>query len=290
MMTRARTAWFFALPAFVLVAVVVVFPIVHALALSLFEFNIKSDAWRFVGLGQFAVLLREPRTWQALGVTVLFTVVSVSLEFLLGLGLAMLLHRALVGRGLIRAAGLIPWAIPTVVSGFLWQFIFNDAYGPANDLLRRSGVIASDIVWLGKPGWAMAALVVADVWKTTPFVAILILAGLQGISTEVYESAAMDGAGAWRRFWHITLPMVRPAILVALLFRTLDAFRIFDLVFVMTGGGPGNSTETLSVLTYKTLFRSGDFGMGSALAVFTSICVALIAAAYVLGLRRAQRS
>jgi ABC-type sugar transport system permease subunit len=287
-MQQSRLGWLYCLPALVVVAGVAFVPILHAIWLSLLDYDIKTDVARFAGWGNYRALAQEPRAWQALRVTVFFTGVSVLLEFLLGLGLALLLHRARIGRGFIRAAGLLPWAIPTVVSGMLWKFIFNDQYGAANDLLMRFGLIGEYQPWLGTAAGAFTAIIMADVWKTTPFVAILILAGLQNITHEVYESAAIDGAGRWRQFWHITLPLLRPAILVSLLFRTLDAFRIFDLVFVLTGGGPGNATETLSVYTYKTLFTFGDFGYGSALAVFTAACVAVISAGYVIGLRKAQ--
>lgn len=287
-MKKVSHAYLLCLPAFLLVAGIALFPILYAVYLSFFEISIRSFDPQFAGFDHYRHLLTDKRVWGALGVTCFFTAVSVAMEFFLGLGLALLLHRALFGRGLIRAVGLLPWAIPTVVSAMLWQFIFNDQYGAANDLFTRFGLIRESHSWLGTSGGALSAIVIADVWKTTPFVALLILAGLQNISEEMLESASLDGAGSWQKFWYINLPILKPVILVTLLFRTLDAFRIFDLVYVLTGGGPGNATETLSVYTYKTLFSFGNFGYGSALAVFTAVCVGFISLIYVVGLRKAQ--
>jgi multiple sugar transport system permease protein len=201
----------------------------------------------------------------------------VTFDLVLGLALAVLLQRS---GGLFRAAMLLPWAVPTAVSARLWAWLFNADYG----LLHR---LLPGIDWLGSPGTALHAAVLLDVWKTTPFVALLLLAGLQSIPEDVFRAARVDGAGRARTFVSITLPLLKPALLVAVLFRSLDAFRVFDAIYVLTEGGPGNSTETLSIYAYKTLLRAGDFGYGSALAVATFACVVCIGLAFGRSLRSA---
>ena len=196
-------------------------------------------------------------------------------ELVFGLGFALLLNAAVPGRGLFRASILVPWAIPTVVSAKLWAWLFNPDYG----LITRA-LPGDDVNLLGMPGYAMHAAILVDVWKTTPFVALLLLAGLQTIPADLYKAAQIDGASTWRSFRSITLPLLRPTIAVTLVFRTLDAFRVFDAVYVLTEGGPANTTETLSIYAYKTLMRAGDFGYGSALAVVTFLCVMAISVGY----------
>ncbi|QXJ39947.1 Trehalose transport system permease protein SugA [Parageobacillus caldoxylosilyticus] len=275
---EARLGWLMVAPALLAVAAVALYPIVHTFWLSLHTVKLTEPGLGrpFVGLQNYINLLTDNRTLNALWNTIIFTVSSVSLEFVFGLAIALLIHRNFFGRGIVRAAVLVPWAIPTVVSAMMWKFMYNDQYGVINDILKKLGIISEYKAWLGDASWALISLIVTDVWKTTPFMALLLLAGLQLIPEELYESAKVDGAGAWKRFWHITLPMLKPTILVALLFRTLDAFRVFDIVMVMTGGGPGNSTEVISTYAYKVLMRYLDFGNGSALAVIVFVCVFLI--------------
>ncbi len=224
---------------------------------------------------------RDGRFLSSLRNTALFTTASVGLETLLGLGIALLLHLRFRGRGLVRALTLLPWALPTAVMALAWAWIFNDSFGVANDLLGRLGLVSRPIAWLSSPGTAMAALVVADVWKTTPFVALIILAGLQGIPGEVLEAARMDGLGAWPRFWHVVLPLLSPSILAAALFRAVQAYGAFDIVYVMTGGGPGGSTETVSLYAFQTYFRYLDPAHGAWIAVNGFLPAALLAGAVV---------
>jgi multiple sugar transport system permease protein len=271
-------------PATLVLATVALFPIGAAFRLSLDRMMIVFHERRFVGLANYAFLAHDPRFWTALANTAYFSVVSVALEIGLGLGFALLLHARSPGRGLLRAAILVPWAIPTVVAARLWAWMFNPSYGLIPHLLP-----IEDVDWLGTPGWAMHAAILVDVWKATPFVALLLLAGLQTIPGDLYRAAAIDGASAFRMFRSITLPLLRPTIALALVFRTLDAFRVFDAVYVLTGGGPANTTETLSIYTYKTLMRAGDFGYGSTLAVVTFLCVLGLSLAY-LGLLRDRRA
>jgi ABC-type sugar transport system permease subunit len=221
----------------------------------------------FVGLANYAEALHTPQFWSALGHTVFFTVTSVALELLAGLILALAMNQAYRARGLIRAAVLLPWAIPTVVSALLWSFMFDAEHGITNAVLMQLGIVQQPVTWFVHPRAAWIPLILADVWKSTPFVALLLLAGLQNIDRALYEAARIDGASAWRQLRHVTLPLLRPAVLVAVIFRTLDAFRVFDLVYVMTGGGPGNSTEPIALYTFNALLQDLRFGYGSALSM-----------------------
>jgi multiple sugar transport system permease protein len=281
-----RQAYLMIAPAVAILAGVAVYPIVAAAWLSLHRMILVFHEKRFIGASNYAFLLSDARFWSALGNTAYFALVAVTLELLLGLGFALLLTAAVPGRGLLRASILVPWAIPTVVSAKLWAWLFNPDYGLVTRLLSLS-----DVNLLGTPGYAMHAAILVDVWKTTPFVALLLLAGLQTIPQDLYKAAEIDGASRLRTFRSITLPMLRPTIAVALVFRTLDAFRVFDAVYVLTEGGPANTTETLSIYAYKMLMRAGDFGYGSTLSVVTFFCVMAISVVYlrVLGRSAAPR-
>ena len=276
-------------PALGLVGAVFLLPVGQALWTSLHR------VWRqvphetpFVGLENYRLLLASDRFWAALGHTTVFTAGSVALELVLGLRLALLVHRKIRGRGVLRAAVLIPWVLPTVVSSLLWGWIYHDRYGLANHLLLTLGVLAEPRVWLGDPALAMAAAIVADIWKTTPYVALILLTGLQAVDPIVYEAAALDGAAGARAFRHLTLPLLLPSMAVALMFRTLDAFRVFDLIYVLTRGGPGGSTETVSVLAYQLLFQDLDFGRGAAMGILILAAGAMIGTGYLWALRFAR--
>jgi len=274
------------LPALALLAGIFLLPILEAGRLSLFRLwrQVPGEA-PFVGLDNYRRILGEERFWTALVNTLTFTAASVAAELLLGFGIALLLHAAFRGRGLVRSAALVPWALPTVVATLMWAWIFHDRYGIANHALLSLGLLDAPRVWLGEPGLAMAAAVAADVWKTTPYVALILLAGLQAIPPEVYEAGRLDGARRWQLTLHLTLPLLQPALLVALLFRSLDAFRVFDLIYVLTRGGPGGATETLAVYTYLTLFQDLDVGKGSALGVLVFLVAMGISAVYLWALR-----
>jgi len=235
----------------------------------------------FIGLKHYKDNFTDGRMWKALGNTMVFTVISVSIELVLGLAIALLINKAFFGRGLVRATILIPWAIPTAVSALMWKFLYDGQNGIVAKYFADIGIInnMSDLLTTG--AGAMFAVIFADVWKTTPYMALLLLAGLQTIPSSLYEAASIDGATKWQQFIKITLPLLKSSILVALLFRTLDAFRVFDLIFVLTGGGPANSTETISILAYKVMFSQTNFGEGSALAVIVFICVAIISTIYI---------
>jgi len=279
-----RLAWAFVAPALAVLALVALFPLGWAAWESLHRHDLRMP-WLgrpFVGLENYADIAADIRFRAALGHTVFFTAASVALEILLGLVLALAMDRTFRGRGFVRAALLLPWALPTVVAALLWRFLFDSQAGIVNSILNEP------LVWFVHPFAAWVPVVLADVWKTTPFVALLLLAGLQGIPRDLYESAAVDGVGPWTRFRRVTLPLLRPAILVALIFRTLDAFRVFDLIYVLTGGGPGTATEPIALYTFNTLFQNLRFGYGAALSVVVFLVTFGLALLYIRLLRRQE--
>lgn len=235
----------------------------------------------FIGLKGYYNAFKDERVQDALSHTVVFTVISVAIELLLGLGLAIIMNKAMRGQGLVRAVSLIPWAIPTTVAALMWSYLYDGSSGIIAHILQTLHIVGDSKDLLLSGGGAMASAILADVWKTTPYMALLILAGFQTIPGVVYESAKVDGSGVLNTFLKITLPLLKPSILVALLMRTLDAFRVFDLIYVLTGGGPGGSTETMSIYAYKTMFQQTNFGYGSIVVILMVIFVALIAAFYI---------
>jgi trehalose/maltose transport system permease protein len=269
----------FLAPAAVTLAAVTLFPAIYILWLSLERRSPVFGVAEFVGAANYLRLLGDARFWNALANTAYFTAVSVTLELALGLAMALLLRRAFPGRALVYAVVLIPWAVPTVVTARMWEWMYNADYGVINYLL------GAKINWLGSPGWAMHAAILMDVWKSTPFVALLLLAGLQNIPAELYQAAAVDGATRWTTFRRVTLPLLVPLMGVVLILRTIDAFRVFDAIYVLTGGGPANGTETLSIYAYKVLFQTLEFGYGSTLAVSVLAAVALATLVYARLLR-----
>jgi len=240
----------------------------------------------FIGLGNFAEAAGDPRFGSAVFHTVMFAVVSVPLELVLGLALALIMHAAVRGRALIRVAALLPWAVPTVVAALVWRFMFDAQAGIAAEAAREVGLVGASFDWLVDPLLAWVPIVLADVWKTTPFVAILLLAGLQTIDPALHEAARIDGAGPVRRFVTITVPLLRPALVVAGAFRMLDALRLFDLAYVLTGGGPGTATEPLSLYAYTVLTQRLRFGYGSALSVTVFLLTFAFALIWVRALGR----
>ena len=277
---RERPGWYLA-PAALLLGIVTLYPLAHVAWLSLERRSLLDPAPpRFIGLDNYLRLAGDERFWNALGNTLYFVGVSVSLELALGLAFALAVQRPFRGRAALYGLILLPWAVPTAVSARMWEWMYNSEIGVLNYLL------GAQVNWLGSPAWALHAAILMDVWKSTPFVALLLVAGLQGIPPDLYRAAALDGASRWTVLRRITLPLLAPVILVALIFRTIDAFRVFDSIYVLTGGGPANSTETLSIYAYKTLFQSLEFGYGSTLAVSVFACVALAAGLYVFLLRK----
>lgn len=270
----------FLAPALAFSASIALFPIVYTVWLSFRREMPIFGISEFVGFSQYRFLMEDARFWNALGNTAYFLLLSVPLELVLGVAFAMLLNRRFPGRGLCRALVLVPWAVPNVVAARFWEWIFNADFGVLNYLL------GTQINWLGDPFWAIHAAIAADVWKTTPFVVLLVLAALQVIPEDLYRAARVDGATGWQVFRHVTLPLISPILWLVLLFRTMDAARIFDLLFVLTGGGPANTTETLVVYNYKLYYRTLQFGYGSALAVVTFLFILALSLVYLWLLRR----
>lgn len=270
------TGYALLLPALAVLAVVAIYPIGGLFWLSLRQRILPFGIDAFIGLDNFKLLVQMPRFWNSLGVTCYFAVLSVTLEVLVGLGIALLLARRFPGVGWVRAVILLPWAIPTVVTAKMWDWMYQPELGVLNYFLRVAGLTTEPVNWLGTPALAIHAAIVADVWKTTPFVVILLLAGLALIPSDVYRAAALDGASAWQTFRHVTLPLLRPILIVVVVFRMIDALRAFDLLYVMTGGGPADTTETLSIYAYKMLFQTLQFGYGSAIGVVMFMLVALV--------------
>ena len=274
---QVRLAWILVLPTLLVVVLVAGYPLAQVFYWSFFKADIACvEPPEFVGLENYAYLFQDPDFRQALWNTLKFTVVSVSLETVLGLAIALIIHSNFRGRGLVRTAILIPWAIPTVVSAKMWQWMLNDVYGVINVLGVKLGLLSQKVAFLARPELLLPSIIAVDVWKTTPFMALLLLAGLQMIPEELYEAASIDGASRWQQFWSITLPLLTPALVVALIFRTLDALRVFDVVFVMSGVNP--ATRTLAVYNRQTLVDFQDLGYGSAI----SVAILVIIFAFVL--------
>ncbi|MFB4289535.1 carbohydrate ABC transporter permease [Nonomuraea sp. ATR24] len=272
--TERRLGWLMAGPALLLMTAVTVVPVLRTVALSLESYSLSAPGERaFAGLGNYREILTSGDWWRDLSSTVILTVTSVGIEFVLGFALALAMHKVLWGRQLLRTVVLVPYAVLTVVSAFAFRFAFQPSVG----------FVGGDFNWLGETWSAYTVIVLTEVWKTTPFMALMLLAGLVTVPGEVHEAARVDGAGAWQRLWRVTIPAIRSAIMVALLFRTLDAFRIFDTVYIQTQGAVG--TETLSFLSYRFLIRDLEVGLGSAVSVLLFVCVAMIAAGFVRAFR-----
>ncbi|MER3556853.1 MAG: ABC transporter permease [Thermus sp.] len=274
---RTRLAWALVLPTLLVVLLVAGYPLAQVFYWSFYKVDIAFvEKPKFIGFENYLYLLRDPEFRLALWNTLRFTVVSVGLETLLGLAIALVIHSNFRGRGLVRTAILIPWAIPTVVSAQMWKWMLNDVYGVVNVLGVKLGLLSQKMAFLARPDLLLPSIIAVDVWKTTPFMALLLLAGLQLIPEELYEAASIDGASRWQQFWTITLPLLTPALAVALIFRTLDALRVFDVIFVMAGVNP--STKSLAIYNRQTLIDFQDLGYGSAV----SVAILLLIFAFVL--------
>src|ERR671926_1386999 len=273
-LSQGRLAFLMVSPSMALIALVAAYPIGYAIWLSLHEYSVRvAGLSRWAGLRNYSTALGDSEWWSAFFHTMIFAAASVSLELLIGLGMAMAMHAAFRGQGVLRTTVLVPWAVLTVVTAVMWRTMFESPFGFVNTLL------GTDTVWLGEEPYALIVIILADVWKTAPFMALLILAGLQVIPTEIYEAAKVDGATAWQRFTRITLPLLTPAILVALIFRTLDALRIFDLPYVLTKGS--NGTTTLSLIAQETFAANRIYGLGAAYSILTFIVVMIVSFTYI---------
>ena len=276
--SERRLGWLLCAPAVIAMLAVTAYPIIYAIVLSLQQVDLRFPAeGGFVGLDNYSTVFSSSLWWTDLFNTLFISVISVSIELVLGMLIALVMHRAIFGRGIVRTAVLIPYGIITVVAAFSWFYAFAPDTGFVNDL----PLIADDKAWFGERFSSFAVIIMAEVWKTTPFMALLLLAGLVTIDGQLYEAAKVDGANAMQRFFRITLPLMKPAILVALLFRTLDAFRVFDTIFIMTRGAL--DTESVSILGFNQLISRLNLGLGSAVSVVIFLCVLIIAFIFVRG-------
>jgi multiple sugar transport system permease protein len=269
---RPAFAYLLNAPALIAIFVLAGYPIVYSAWVSLHKYNLKRpNVFRFIGLDNYSEILKSPEFWSALWITVQFTVMVVALVAIFGVLVALLLDQSFPGRGLLRTLILLPWAIPPVVNGLMWQWIYDSKIGALNGLLTTIGAIKEYRGWLSEPLSALVALVSADVWNTLPLAVILLLAALQRIPAELYEAARMDGAGRLQTFRYVTFPWIAQVLLVVLILQTLAAIRAFDIIYVLTGGGPGTAATTLTWQTYLTTFDSLDFGRGNAYAYTVSV-------------------
>lgn len=290
---RVRTAWLFLAPMLFMLAAVAGWPFLRTVYYSFTDASLADlDARQWVGFDNYFSVLRlpsgrllydgllvDPVWWRAVWNTVRFTVVSVACETVLGMVVALALNAEFPGRGIVRAAILIPWAIPTIVSAKMWQWMLNDQFGIINVVLLNLGLIHAKIAWTASADTAMIAVLIVDIWKSTPFMALLILAALQMLPREILEVAKLDGANPWQIFWRVTLPLIRPAVMVAVIFRALDALRIFDLIYVLT---PNNvQTKSMSIFARENLFEFDKFAYGSAASTLLFLIIGLLTIAYI---------
>ena len=283
----ARVGWGFSAPAFAVIGVFTIFPILFAIVLSLENVNVTANGFSLLGgtLNNYKIMGESSLWHHALWFTSIYTLITVAVELVLGTLFALVLERLAAGRGAMMALLLIPWSLITVISAELWSYIYNPTYGVLGEFWHAiTGGSAPNV--LGYPLSATIALMFADVWKTTPFVAIIVLAGLVMIPEELIEAAEVDGASSWKSFWRVTVPLLRPTLGIAVLFRVLQAFGLFDLPYVLTGGGPGTSTESLAMLGYNTMFTNIDFGPGAAVAVSTAVIVLIVCLVFLRAFRQ----
>ncbi len=270
-----RLGWMLCAPAVIVMVAVTAYPVGYAIYLSLERYNLElPNAIKFIGLANYGAVLTSPYWWHALEVTVIITVFSVAISLVLGMLLALLMHRTLFGRGTVRTAALVPYGIVTVAAAYGWQYAWTPGQGYLSSVFNNSAPLTSEVK-------AIAVIILAEIWKTTPFMGLLLLAGLSLVPEDLQKAAKVDGASAWQRFTKITLPLMKPAILVALLFRTLDSFRIFDNIFILTQGA--NNTGSVSILGYDNLFNALNLGIGSTISILIFICVAIIAFLFIKG-------
>jgi ABC-type sugar transport system permease subunit len=285
--SQAPLALVLMLPALLVVLGVVLYPLGRTAVLSFFDVtsSVQTEL-PFVGLGNYADLFGSPAFWATLARTAVFTIFSTALQLVLGLAVAQFLNQRIRGQWLFRSAVVFAWALPTIVNANMWRWILNSQYGLLNGVLMQLGILETGKDWIGGPNQALLAVALADSWKSTALVAILLFAGLQTIPRELYEAAALDGAGAWRRYLHMTLPLLTPTIGVVLVLRTIEAFKVFDIIYVMTRGGPASGTTTIAFYTYLQAFSNQRFGLGSAVAFVTVACILALCLVYMRVLNR----
>ncbi len=275
------------LPALLIVGFVAFFPLGRTIYQSFTDEQFLGGTAHWIGLKNYRNLIDDADFRNAIVVTAKFTLITVSFEFVLGMIIALVVNSSFKGRGVMRAVMLVPWAIPTVVSAQMWKWMYDDVFGVINDLLLKVHLISHPIAWISDPKTSLASVCAVDIWKTTPFVALLLLAGLQVIPRDLYEAAEVDGASKWQQFWRVTMPLLRPAILVALIFRTLDALRVFDIFYVFFGNRP--DTQTMAIYDQSTIVSTGDVGYGAAISVGIFLIIGVFVAIYVTVMRVEQQ-
>jgi ABC-type sugar transport system permease subunit len=276
-------AWALIAPSLVVVFALILVPILRAAWMSLHLIDLKRPlvGTPFVGLGNYIEIMQNKYFWASLGRTFYFMVVSILVESILGIAIAQLLNVEFKGRALVRTLILVPWALPITIDAIMWKWIFNPNYGAFNSLLYQLGLISNYRTWLSTPNSAMNVVIIADVWKVTPVVILLTLAALQTIPAELYEAAMIDGATRWRSFWSVTFPLLIPTLVIVLVVRTMDAFKVFDIIYIMTSGGPADGTKVIAYYTYIEAFSYLRMGTGAALAYLMTIFIGLMAFAYI---------
>ncbi|MFF2480023.1 carbohydrate ABC transporter permease [Paenibacillus sp. NPDC058071] len=287
--TDRKFGFWSTVPAIVAVFGIVLYPLIQTFIYSLKNMSLtSSSAGAFVGLRNYASALGDAEIWSAIGKTAYFTVFSIGIEIILGVLIALLLNEKFVGAGLLRSVIILPWAIPTIVNGVLWKWIYHPEFGALNGLLSGLGLIDTYQSWLGSPVRALNMVILADVWKMTPFVAIFVLAALQMTNKGIYEAASIDGAGLFRRFFTLTLPHLKGTLLILIVIRTMEAFKVFDLIFALTQGGPMNGTMVINYLTYVKSFVHLDFSAGATLSFLIAGLIGLLTVLYVRALGREE--
>jgi multiple sugar transport system permease protein len=282
-----RTLWLLA-PALAVLLVIVGYPLFETVRLSFTSAQLVGSGGGWVGLANYREALASRAFWASLRITVVFTVLTISVEMVLGLLVALLLNLPLHGRALVRGLLIIPWALPTVINAMMWRVIYNPEFGALNAALTQLGLIGDYRSWLGEPGVALYAIAAADIWKTFPLVALILLAALQGVPRELHDAASIDGAGAWTRFRVVTWPAILLPVSIVVVLRVIEAVKVFDVIWVMTHGGPLNATRSLAILVYQQAFSFHHSGYGASLSLLSVALSLLLIAGYVLGLRRRE--
>jgi ABC-type sugar transport system permease subunit len=280
------TGWLFVVPAIAIITLVMLLPMAHTVVLSFGENAMmpsRTEWW--TGFGNYEALFTDERFIRSLINTLAFTAVTVPIELIIGIGLAMILHRSFAGRGIVRVAVLFPWALPTALNALIWRWMYSTDFGVFNGFLTDVGLIVEPINWLGSTSLAMLSMMAVAIWKTSSFMALLLLAGLQTIPDEIYEAGAIDGTTRWSAFQHLTLPLLAPSILVAVLLRSMDALRTFELPFNLTNGGPAGATETISLYAYRVLFQFIDFNFGASVVLVQFVIILVISIFYIRSIR-----
>lgn len=283
-------AWLLTLPLLVVMATVIGWPLIDTVRLSFTDAKLVGTGGEFIGVENYTKMLANSNFQRALITTTWFAVLSVTAEMMLGVAAALLLNQQFYGRSILRALMILPWALPTVVNATLWRLIYNPEYGALNAALTQLGLLDAYRSWLGEPGTALIALIIADCWKNFPLVALIALAALQSVPREITAAALVDGAGPFTRFRIVILPYLAGPLMVALVLRTIEAFKVFDIIWVLTRGGPANSTRTLSILVYQEAFSFQRAGSGASLALIVTLLVTVLAAGYAALVRRAAGS